>query len=79
MSNFPAITHVALTVRDLSVSAPWYEALLGAGPALDEDTDPNFHHTVYLLARLPSELRSTFATPDPTLADQTRTHVKCPC
>ncbi len=48
MSNFPAITHVALTVRDLSVSAPWYEALLAAAPVLDEDTDPGFHHTVYL-------------------------------
>ena len=49
MSNFPTITHVALTVRDLSVSAPWYEALMGAAPVLDEDTDPGFHHTVYLL------------------------------
>ena len=49
MSSFPAVTHVALTVRDLSVSCPWYEALLGAAPVLDEDTDPGFHHTVYLL------------------------------
>ena len=49
MPDFPAITHVALTVRDLSVSVPWYEALLGAKPVLDEDTDPDFHHTVYLL------------------------------
>jgi glyoxylase I family protein len=47
--TFPALTHVALTVRDLSVSVPWYEALLGAKPVLDEDTDPNFHHTVYLI------------------------------
>ena len=50
MNEFPPITHVALTVRDLSVSVPWYEALLGAKPVLDEDTDPDFHHTVYLLA-----------------------------
>jgi glyoxylase I family protein len=50
VSSFPPITHVALTVRDLSVSVPWYEALLEAKPALDEDTDPDFHHTVYLLA-----------------------------
>ena len=50
MNEFPAVTHVALTVRDLSVSVPWYEALLGAKPVLDEDTDPDFHHTVYLLA-----------------------------
>jgi glyoxylase I family protein len=46
---FPPLTHVALTVRDLSVSVPWYEALLDAKPVLDEDTDPGFHHTVYLL------------------------------
>lgn len=49
MATFPPITHVALTVRDLSVSVPWYEALLDAKPALDEDTDPDFHHTVYLV------------------------------
>jgi catechol 2,3-dioxygenase-like lactoylglutathione lyase family enzyme len=49
MPDFPPVTHVALTVRDLSVSVPWYEALLGAKPVLDEDTDPDFHHTVYLL------------------------------
>jgi glyoxylase I family protein len=50
MTDFPPLTHVALTVRDLSVSVPWYEALLYAKPVLDEDTDPDFHHTVYLLA-----------------------------
>ena len=49
MTTFPSLTHVALTVRDLSVSAPWYEALIGAPPVLDEDTDPDMHHTVYLL------------------------------
>ena len=49
MPDFPPIAHVALTVRDLSVSVPWYEALLNAKPVLDEDTDPDFHHTVYLL------------------------------
>ena len=47
--EFPSLTHVALTVRDLSVSVPWYENLLGARPVLDEDTDPDFHHTVYLV------------------------------
>jgi catechol-2,3-dioxygenase len=46
---FPPLAHVALTVRDLSVSVPWYEALFEADPVLDEDTDPDFHHTVYLL------------------------------
>ena len=49
MSEFPPLTHVALTVRDLSVSAPWYEALFDAEPVIDEDTDPDMHHTVYLL------------------------------
>jgi catechol 2,3-dioxygenase-like lactoylglutathione lyase family enzyme len=49
MPAFPPLTHVALTVRDLSVSVPWYETLLDAKPALDEDTDPDFHHTVYLI------------------------------
>ena len=48
-TEFPALTHVAVTVRDLSVSVPWYEALFGAKPVLDEDTDPDFHHTVYLI------------------------------
>jgi len=49
MTDFPPLTHVALTVRDLSVSVPWYEALFDAKPVLAEDTDPDFHHTVYLL------------------------------
>jgi glyoxylase I family protein len=48
VTAFPPLTHVALTVRDLSVSVPWYEVLLDAEPVLDEDTDPDFHHTVYL-------------------------------
>jgi catechol 2,3-dioxygenase-like lactoylglutathione lyase family enzyme len=49
MATFPPLTHVALTVRDLSVSVPWYEALFDAEPVIDEDTDPDMHHTVYLL------------------------------
>jgi glyoxylase I family protein len=49
MNEFPGIGHVALTVRDLSVSVPWYEALFNASPVIDEDTDPDFHHTVYLI------------------------------
>ena len=49
MSPFPPLTHVALTVRDLSVSVPWYEALFDARPVLDEDTDPQMHHTVFLV------------------------------
>jgi catechol-2,3-dioxygenase len=42
------ITHVALTVRDLSVSIPWYTRLIGAGPVLDEDTGP-FRHAVFVI------------------------------
>ena len=48
MAEFPAMSHVAVTVTDLAVSVPWYERLLGAKPVLDEDTG-GFHHTVYLL------------------------------
>jgi glyoxylase I family protein len=47
--EFPPLTHVALTVRDLSVSVPWYEELFDADPVIDEDTTPDMHHTVYLL------------------------------
>ena len=42
------ITHVALTVRDLAVSVPWYSRLIGAGPVLDEDTGP-FRHAVFVV------------------------------
>jgi glyoxylase I family protein len=49
MTPFPPLAHVALTVRDLSVSVPWYEALFDAEPVLDEDTDADFHHTVYMI------------------------------
>ncbi len=49
MTPFPPLAHVALTVRDLSVSVPWYGALFDAEPVIDEDTDPAMHHTVYLL------------------------------
>jgi glyoxylase I family protein len=49
MDTFPPLTHVALTVRDLSISVPWYQALFDAEPVIDEDTVGNFHHTVYLV------------------------------
>src|ERR671933_2921843 len=42
------ITHVALTVRDIDVSAPWYAALIGSDPVLDEDTGP-FRHAVFAI------------------------------
>jgi catechol-2,3-dioxygenase len=49
MATFPALNHVAVTVRDLTVSGPWYKALLDAEPILDEHTDAGFHHLVWLL------------------------------
>lgn len=48
-STFPGIGHVALTVRSLEVSRPWYQRLIGADPVLDEPTDGGFHHTVFLV------------------------------
>ena len=46
MSDFPGVTHVVITVRDLSTSVPWYQRLIGADPVLDEDTGP-FRHVVW--------------------------------
>ena len=46
---FPALNHVAITVRDINVSGPWYRRLFGAEPVLDENTDAGFHHLVWLL------------------------------
>ena len=48
MPEFPAITHVALTVSDLDRSRPWYQRLFGSDPVIDEDTGP-FHHVVWLV------------------------------
>jgi glyoxylase I family protein len=48
MSDFPPLGHVALTVRSCDASSPWYEALFGAPPVLDEDTGP-FRHAVWAL------------------------------
>nr|WP_286141442.1 VOC family protein [Mycobacterium sp. GA-1199] len=44
---FPSLNHVALTVRDLAVSAPWYQELIGAEPVVDEHTDTGFRHVVW--------------------------------
>ena len=49
MNDFPPLHHVALTVRVLSTSVPWYRALFGVDPVIDEDTEPDLHHTVFLL------------------------------
>ena len=50
MSEFPGITHVAVTVTDLARSTAWYAELFGSAPVLDEDVDAGaFHHTVFAL------------------------------
>jgi catechol-2,3-dioxygenase len=47
--SFAALNHVAVTVSDIEVSGPWYRALIGADPALDEHTDGGFRHLVWAL------------------------------
>lgn len=47
--TFPTLNHVAVTVRDLAVSGPWYRALIGTEPVMDEHTDAGFHHLVWVL------------------------------
>ncbi len=50
MPDFPAITHVAVTVTDLERSTRWYRTLLGSDPVLDEDeVIGGFHHTVFAI------------------------------
>ena len=49
MPDFPGLTHVALTVKDIEVSGPWYRRLLGTDPVLDEHTDAGFRHLVWVL------------------------------
>ena len=48
MPEFPAITHVALTVSDLPRSVAWYRQLFDKDPVLDEDTGP-FRHVVWMI------------------------------
>ncbi|MBV8788434.1 MAG: VOC family protein [Mycobacterium sp.] len=45
--TFPALNHVAVTVRDLEISGRWYRRLLGADPLLDEHTEAGFRHLVW--------------------------------
>ena len=66
MAEFPAITHVALTVSDLNRSVSWYEALFGAKPVIDEDTGP-FRHVVWLLGG--QTLVGLHQFPDPASAE----------
>ena len=50
MNEFPGITHIAVTVRDLARSTKWYADLFGSSPVLDEDVETgSFHHTVFAL------------------------------
>ncbi len=44
-----ALNHVAVTVRDVDASAPWYRALIGTDPVLDEHTDAGYRHVVWAL------------------------------
>jgi catechol-2,3-dioxygenase len=46
---FPALNHIAVTVRDLEVSGPWYRRLFDADPIVDEHTDAGFPHLLRLL------------------------------
>ena len=50
MHEFPGFAHLAVTVSDLTRSTPWYAALFGTNPVLDENVDAGgFHHTVFAL------------------------------
>jgi catechol-2,3-dioxygenase len=49
MTTLSALNHVAVTVRDVDVSGPWYLALIGADPVLDEQTAAGFRHMVWAL------------------------------
>ncbi|MGJ6123622.1 VOC family protein [Mycolicibacterium sp. Y3] len=47
--SFAALNHVAVTVSDIGFSGPWYRALIGFDPVLDEHTDAGFRHLVWAL------------------------------
>jgi catechol 2,3-dioxygenase-like lactoylglutathione lyase family enzyme len=49
MSEFPGLAHVAVTVKDVEASGPWYRKLFDADPVLDEHTDAGFRHLVWML------------------------------
>lgn len=49
MTISPVLNHVAVTVRDLDVSRPWYRTLLGLDPVLDEHSGAGFRHVVWVL------------------------------
>jgi len=45
--TIPAISHVAVTVTDLSVSEPWYTRVFGVEPVLDEEPTPGLDHVSF--------------------------------
>jgi glyoxylase I family protein len=49
MPEMPSLSHVALSVTDLSVSVPWYQALFDTEPAMTL-TDGPFERRVFALA-----------------------------
>jgi len=69
--TFPALNHVALTVRDLTVSGPWYRELIGADPVIEEDTRFGYRHVVWMLPdnTLFGIHQHTEAAPDETFSE----------
>jgi glyoxylase I family protein len=80
MADFPSITHVAVTVNDLSVSVPWYQRLFGSAPVLDEDTGP-FRHAAFAIGDVLFALHE-FTAPSGDKFDERQTgldHVSFGC
>ena len=48
MADFPALGHVAPTVKSCDASRDWYAKLFGSEPVIDEDTGP-WRHVVWAL------------------------------
>ena len=71
MTQFPTISHVALTVSDLDRSVPWYQQLFDAEPVLDEDTGP-FRHVVWSVGSTLVGLHQ-FPDGEPATFDERRT------
>jgi catechol 2,3-dioxygenase-like lactoylglutathione lyase family enzyme len=46
---FPGLNHIAITVRDMKISGPWYRTLFGADPVVDEHTAAGYRHLVWIL------------------------------
>src|SRR4051794_40176766 len=62
MPDFPQVSHVVITVSDLSRSVPWYQRLIGSDPVLDEDTGP-FRHVVFALGDVLLSLQGSTKEP----------------